>query len=106
MNNWNHLEQLLEKLSAGPWTVQEEGEDVVVVNSRGEDVTGLAPKEEALADYTFISTVRNDLTPLLEDYYRLTCLLIENKVCLDCSRPLNRQLFCVKCGISWNNDNA
>jgi len=101
MKDWSHLELLLASASGGPWALAEEGGDIYVVNAGGEDVTGLATRADALADYSFIVSVRNEIKELLADREALLALLIENKVCPACTKKMNRQLYCVKCDLVW-----
>ena len=99
--DWHHLSSLLASTSPGPWVISEEGDDVCVVDAKGGDITGLAPKQEALSDFQFIVEARNSIPGLLNTIDRYLQLLLQHRVCLDCGIKMNRQLYCVKCDTEW-----
>ena len=99
-----YLTSLLQAATPGPWALIEEGEDICVVDARGRDITGLAPKQEALADFRLITESFNNLPELLNTLDRYLQLLLQHRVCLDCGIKMNRQLYCVKCDTEWDLD--
>jgi len=99
--DWTRLSELLSLATPLPWTVRREEDEIVVIDTRGEDIFGLAPCDIAISDYEFIAEVRNTLGKLLEQHQKFYDLLIYHRVCLDCGTRMNRQLYCVKCDIEW-----
>lgn len=101
------LQAILSRASKGPWRLQDEpNNEVAVVNDGGGDVSGPAPRGEALNDYTLIVELRNYLPTLIEQNIHYLAMLLDNRICLDCGKKMNRQLYCVKCGIEWDTDEA
>lgn len=101
-SNAQRLSELLNKATPGPWTLEDSGAVIAVLNARGEDVTGPAPRLEAIDDYLFIIEAYNSLPALLEDYNRLSDLVLNARICLECGKRMNRQLYCVKCDLEWS----
>lgn len=103
MQDWSWLRSLHESASPGPWVLKHEGSDVVVVDSEGFDITGVAPKESAEIDFKLIADLQSNLTEILDEIERQQDLLLAHKVCLDCGKRMNRQLYCVKCDLEWSS---
>lgn len=104
MFDWTRLSELLSDAAPMPWSVRYENEEVVVVDPKGEDITGLAPLDIAASDYEFIAEVRNTLGELLVQHQKFYEMLLNHRICLECGSRMNRQLYCIKCDIEWTDE--
>lgn len=103
MQDWSWLRSLHAAASPGPWVLQLEGSEAVVVDAEGFDITGMAPADAASNDFRLIVELHSNLTKILDELDRQQDLLLAHKVCLECGKRMNRQLYCVKCDLEWSS---
>jgi hypothetical protein len=103
MQDWSWLRSLHAAASPGPWVLQFEDSEAVVVDAEGFDITGVAPADSAANDFKLIADLQANLIQILDELERHQDLLLAHKVCLECGKRMNRQLYCVKCDLEWSS---